>query len=123
MDLLNIESESGTPLAEQGLDQLSRTRPAASVGDRIWNVVHSRFPYGNFTSTDVLEMFEDQYNEPIKLSIISTYLSRYAERGRLSRIRQGKEWTYRMAARQIGDAAVADPHRQLSPATLPDRDL
>lgn len=111
MDLLNIEEEdSGRLQSALSVDQNSR--PSGSVGDRIWKIVQSRFPYGNFTSSDILELFEDEYNEPIKLSIISTYLSRYAERGRLSRIRQGKEWTYRASAAQpprLSHAAVTDP--------------
>jgi hypothetical protein len=89
MDLLNIESGNGEGQA---------LRPAsASVGDKIWGIVDSKFPYGGFTSTDILALYEDQYNEPIKLSIISTYLSRYSERGRLARVRQGKEWVYKVA--------------------------
>ncbi|HEY1211844.1 MAG TPA: hypothetical protein VGE82_02765, partial [Nitrososphaera sp.] len=86
MDLLNIESNVNS---ESGSYD---NKTPASVGDRIWSLIESKFPYGGFTSTDILELYEDQYNEPIKLSIISTYLSRYSERGRLGRTRQGKEW-------------------------------
>jgi hypothetical protein len=93
MDLLNIESNGNG----EG-ETLSRT--PASVGDRIWSLVEVKFPYGGFTSTDILELYEDQYNEPIKLSIISTYLSRYSDRGRLVRNRQGKEWVYRITRQQ-----------------------
>ena len=97
MDLLNIESTNG---------EAEPPRHAASVGDRIWNLVDSKFPYGSFTSSDILELYEDQYNEPIKLSIVSTYLSRYSERGRLARVRQGKEWVYKAA---MGTAAQPPP--------------
>jgi hypothetical protein len=93
MDLLNIESNGAE-------GETQNIRPAASVGDRIWSLVEGKFPYGGFTSTDILELYEDQYNEPIKLSIISTYLSRYSDRGRLARTRQGKEWVYRIARQQ-----------------------
>ena len=92
MDLLNIESSS------EGAVQ---TKTPSSVGDRIWSLVEGKFPYGGFTSTDILELYEDQYNEPIKLSIISTYLSRYSERGKLSRNRQGKEWVYKTVRQQM----------------------
>ncbi len=94
MDLLNIESNGS------GVTETLNNRPPASVGDRIWNLVAGKFPYGGFTSTDILELYEDQYNEPIKLSIISTYLSRYSERGRLMRNRQGKEWVYKITKQQ-----------------------
>jgi hypothetical protein len=96
MDLINIESNGNN---ESETYRSSRTTPA-SVGDKIWSLVEGKFPYGGFTSTDILELYEDQYNEPIKLSIISTYLSRYAERGRLIRTRQGKEWIYKMTRQQ-----------------------
>ena len=91
MELLNIEQPN---------EGQTQTRPSergpASVGARIWTVVETKLPYTNFTSSDVLELYEDQYNEPIKLSIISTYLSRYSERGRLVRNRHGKEWVYKL---------------------------
>lgn len=109
MDLLNIESDD-SPRVHAGLAEASEQRPAASVGDRIWNIVQTKFPFAKFTSSDVLEMYEDHYNEPIKLSIISTYLSRYSERGRLARVRQGKEWTYR----------VGSPAQQVQPRLSPE---
>lgn len=95
MDLLNIES-SGNGENET----LGSRPPPISVGDKIWSLVEGKFPYGSFTSTDILELYEDQFNEPIKLSIISTYLSRYSDRGRLARTRQGKEWVYKIARQQ-----------------------
>ena len=94
MDLLNIENSEG---ANNRNSENEFRAPPASVGDRIWALVEGKFPYGSFTSSDILELYEDTYNEPIKLSIVSTYLSRYAERGRLVRNRQGKEWVYRAA--------------------------
>jgi len=94
MDLLNIESNGNNGEGE------TLARVAGSVGDRIWSLVEGKFPYGSFTSTDILELYEDQYNEPIKLSIISTYLSRYSDRGRLVRTRQGKEWVYKTTRQQ-----------------------
>jgi hypothetical protein len=100
MDLLNIESNANSEIL---------TRTSGSVGDRIWSLVEGKFPYGGFTSTDILELYEDQYNEPIKLSIISTYLSRYSERGRLARNRQGKEWVYKTTRQQQAQSSPATP--------------
>jgi predicted transcriptional regulator len=65
-----------------------------SIGSKIWNIVDKFFPMGKFTSTNILEKYEDEYNEPVKLSIISTYLSRFATKGRVNRTRTGREWTY-----------------------------
>jgi len=81
MDLMNIEQGHEIP----NLD---------SVGGKIWNVVDKHFPVGKFTSTEILEKYEDEYNEPIKLSVISTYLSRFASKGRVERSKTGREWSY-----------------------------
>ena len=81
MDLMNIEEEQ----EPTNMD---------SVGSKIWNIVDKFFPIGKFTSTNILEKYEDEYNEPVKLSIISTYLSRFATKGRVNRTRTGREWTY-----------------------------
>ena len=81
MDLMNIEEEQ----EQTNMD---------SIGSKIWNIVDKFFPMGKFTSTNILEKYEDEYNEPVKLSIISTYLSRFATKGRVNRTRNGREWTY-----------------------------
>ncbi|QUC64600.1 hypothetical protein NsoK4_09300 [Nitrosopumilus sp. K4] len=81
MDLMNIEEEQETTNMD-------------SVGAKIWNIVDKFFPMGKFTSTNILEKYEDEYNEPIKLSIISTYLSRFSTKGKIDRTRTGREWTY-----------------------------
>ena len=83
MDLMNIEDEQ-QPL---NLD---------STGAKIWNIIDKYFPMGKFTSTSILEKYEDEYNEPIKLSIVSTYLSRFSSKGSLDRTRTGREWTYQI---------------------------
>lgn len=75
--------------------RVDENRPV-SVGDKIWSVVANKFSSNAFTSSDIQEMFEAEYVEPIQLSIISTYLSRYSEKGRLTRIKKGKEWVYRL---------------------------
>ena len=81
LDLMNIEETTNSPQID-------------SVGAKIWNIVDKFFPMGKFTSSEILEKYEDEYNEPIKLSIISTYLSRFTEKGRVERVRTGREWTY-----------------------------
>jgi hypothetical protein len=81
LDLMNIEEEHEVTNMD-------------SIGAKIWNIVDKFFPMGKFTSTNILEKYEDEYNEPVKLSIISTYLSRYSTKGKIDRIRTGREWTY-----------------------------
>lgn len=91
--VLEVFDMLGLADAEAG----GREPDLGTVGSRIWNIVDRFFPTGKFTSNNVLEKFEDEYNEPIKLSVISTYLSRFSSRGRVDRTRTGKEWTYQAA--------------------------
>ncbi len=81
MDLMNIEEEQEATNMD-------------SVGSKIWHIVDKFFPMGKFTSTTILEKYEDEFNEPVKLSVISTYLSRFSSKGRIDRVRTGREWTY-----------------------------
>lgn len=67
-----------------------------SLSSKIWWIVESKFPFTSFTSTDILEMYSDEYNEPIKLDVIATYLSRYEKKGKLLRSKGGKEWIYKL---------------------------
>lgn len=83
MDLINIEEPENGPILD-------------SVGSKIWNIIDKHFPMGKFTSSEVLEKYEDDYGEPIKLSIISTYLLRFATKGKVERTRQGREWIYQI---------------------------
>jgi len=82
MELANIEEPSTT------------TPNMNTVGGKIWAIVDKYFPTGKFTSSDILEKYEDEYNEPIKLSIISTYLARFTSKNKTERARKGREWAY-----------------------------
>ena len=82
MELANIEEPSTT------------TPNMTTVGGKIWAIVDKYFPTGKFTSNDILEKYEDEYNEPIKLSIISTYLARFTSKNKTERARNGREWAY-----------------------------
>lgn len=83
MDLMNIEDSQESPQMD-------------SVGGKIWYIVDKFFPVGKFTSSTILEKYEDEYNEPIKLSIISTYLARFSSKRKIERVRTGREWTYQV---------------------------
>ena len=67
-----------------------------SLGAKIWHIIDKFYPLGKFTSTNILEKYEDEYNEPVKLSVISTYLSRFSTKGRTRRARAGREWMYQI---------------------------
>jgi len=81
MDLMNIEQGPETPNLN-------------SIGGKIWNIIDKHFPVGKFTSNEILEKYEDEYEEPVKLSVISTYLSRFASKSKIERSKKGREWAY-----------------------------
>jgi hypothetical protein len=81
LDLMNIEDIEESPQLD-------------SLGAKIWHVVDKFFPTGKFTSSKVLEKYEDEYNEPVTLSKISVYLSRFSGKGKIERTRTGREWSY-----------------------------
>jgi len=81
LDLMNIEDVDEAPRLD-------------SLGAKIWHIVDKFFPTGKFTSSEVLEKYEDEYNEPVTLSKISVYLSRFSGKGKIERARTGREWSY-----------------------------
>ena len=94
MDIMNLEDDQKTPELE-------------TLGGKIWHIIENYFPAGKFTSSAVLEKYEDEYNEPdavyhqrkkqpIKLSIISTYLARFYSQNKIVRTRTGREWSYQV---------------------------
>ena len=95
MDIMNLEDD----------DQ--KTPELETLGGKIWYIIENYFPAGKFTSSAVLEKYEDEYNEPdavyhqrkkppIKLSIISTYLARFYSQNKIVRTRTGREWSYQV---------------------------
>jgi len=94
MDIMNLEDDQKTPELE-------------TLSGKIWYIIENYFPAGKFTSSAVLEKYEDEYNEPdavyhqrkkqpIKLSIISTYLARFYSQNKIVRTRTGREWSYQV---------------------------
>lgn len=59
-------------------------------------VVEKHFPLAWFSSKDVLEAYEQEFNEHLSLSTVSTYLARMADRGFLMRQGQSNKRTYRI---------------------------
>ena len=81
MEMVNIEEHDNNPKID-------------TVGGKIWYLVGKYYPTGRFTSSEILERYEDEYNEPIKLSVISTYLSRFNTKNKVQRAKRGREWAY-----------------------------
>jgi len=94
MDVMDIEQEQETPNFD-------------TLGGKIWYIIENYFPTGRFTSSLVLQKYEDEYNEPdavyheskkepIKLIVVSTYLARFASQNKIKRERTGREWSYQI---------------------------
>ena len=66
------------------------------LASRIWNIVQDKCHDTTFTSAFIFNKYNEIYEEKLQLSVISTYLSRFFARNKLSRIKHGKEWIYSM---------------------------
>ena len=62
---------------------------------KVQTLLETTFAAGDFSSSDVAREFEDKYGQPVKLSTISTYLARLADRQYIKRERFGNSWVYR----------------------------
>jgi len=64
--------------------------------EKVRLVAEKKFPIGWFSSKDVQAAYEEQFNEPIRLSTVSTYLSRLADRGILTKSGTSNQRRYRI---------------------------
>jgi hypothetical protein len=64
---------------------------------KVMVLLETAFSGGDFSSADVAREFEERYNTPVRLSTISTYLSRLADKQYIRRERFGNSWVYRRA--------------------------
>ena len=74
----------------------NRSASEISKIDKVRLVVEKNFPVGWFSSRDIQLAYEEQFNEPIVLSTVSTYLSRLADRGVLIRDGASNKRRYRI---------------------------
>lgn len=88
-----VELLGGIPIANPGLN-----RPISELSkiDKIYLVVEKSFPIGWFSSRDIQSAYEQEFKEPISLSTVSTYLSRMADRGILTKNRTSNRLRYRI---------------------------
>ena len=80
------------------LDVGPSSRPTPNEGTffgKGQTLLETTFAAGDFSSSDVAREFEEKYGTPVKLSTISTYLARLADRQFIKRERFGNSWVYR----------------------------
>jgi hypothetical protein len=82
----------------QSLDQ--PLEPMDTNFARVFTLIQDRFHFGSFTSSDILEAYQEEFKHSTSLSIISTYLSRLTNRGLLTRSRHGQGWIYKLPRTQ-----------------------
>ena len=88
-----VELLGGAPVANS-----EATNPAAQVSkiDKVRLVAEKNFPVGWFSSKDLQDEYEKQFNEPIRLSTASTYLSRLTDRGYFIKKGSANQMRYRI---------------------------
>jgi hypothetical protein len=64
--------------------------------EKVRLVAEKNFPVGWFSSKDLQAAYEKQFNEPIRLSTASTYLSRLTDRGFFMRSGASNQRRYRI---------------------------
>jgi len=79
------------------LDHAARGPDQGTFFGRVQTLLETTFAAGDFSSSDVAREFEERYGQPVKLSTISTYLARLADRQYVKRERFGNSWVYRRA--------------------------
>lgn len=75
---------------------------------RVYTLIQDRFRFGSFTSSDVLEAYQEEFKLSASLSVISTYLSRLATRNLLTRSRHGSGWVYKLPKVQQSQEVTGD---------------
>lgn len=77
------------------LEHSLRSPDQGTFFGKVQTLLETTFAAGDFSSSDVAREFEDKYGQPVKLSTISTYLARLADRQYIKRERFGNSWVYR----------------------------
>ncbi|MHA1835772.1 MAG: hypothetical protein ACTSYQ_02415 [Candidatus Odinarchaeia archaeon] len=91
LDLVDLLSgfPASTSLPPRNVHTLSKM-------DKIRMLVEKHFPISWFTTRDVQTMYEKEYNTPISLSTVSTYLTRMANSGVLLNERKGRNKRFKV---------------------------
>jgi len=92
-----VELLGGIPVAEPS-DKYSHN---LSKMDKIFLIVKKNFPVAWFSAKEVQESYERDVGEPISLSAVLTYLSRLAEKGILTKTKNGNKVFFRLISREL----------------------
>ncbi len=84
LEMMDLEVATSRPVPDEG-----------TFFGKVQTLLETTFAAGDFSSSDVAREFEEKYAQPVKLSTISTYLARLADRQYIKRERFGNSWVYR----------------------------
>lgn len=99
MKLLDIYELMNLKVLKNNEEETSQPQ---SLQERILKIIEEKFTFKEFSSRELQEAYEDKYNQPIKLSIISTYLRRFYDNGILDRARDNRRgWRYMLRGVKI----------------------
>ncbi|MEM3403620.1 MAG: hypothetical protein QXJ17_03630 [Nitrososphaeria archaeon] len=68
---------------------------------RFYDILQKHFPTGEFTSSDLLLIAQEQFGTQIKHALVSTYLMRLVDRGLLNRKWSSAGWVYSLSKSPI----------------------
>jgi len=74
---------------------------ASSKFEQIRFLVGKHFAFTWFSSIDIQACYEREFQQPINLSTVSTYLARMADRGYLLRDGSGNNRKYKLASQKV----------------------
>ncbi len=66
-----------------------------TIFSKVCALIDEEFPASNFTTANLQEAYESKYQQPIKLTTLSTYLNRLVDQRMLKRVRIGTGYIYR----------------------------
>jgi hypothetical protein len=93
-------------IMDVSMDHPHRAPDERTFFGKVMTLLETEFAAGDFSSSDVARGLEEKYNQPVKLSTISTYLARLADKEYIRRERFGNSWVYRrvyLKANQVAD--------------------
>lgn len=94
-----------------GGEEIFRANRGLSKFAKVVQLIYRKFPVSWFVSRELKNAYESIYNEPIKLSTISTYLLRLVERDMLIREKIGGEWKYKLNRPVIKELVAVEKRR------------
>jgi len=94
LDLVELLGGVSSSVANPGVNTVTVEK---SKYDKLLAVLQRHFPMVWFTSKDVQAAYEQEFNEPISLSTVATYLSRMANKGMLIKAGASNRLKYRIA--------------------------